>query len=98
MNPIAHDDHVPVWRSHINPSGLDALVVPAMRCRKIARAGENIRQDADAVAREVMDDQYGSGQIGRQPGGEPSHCLDSTSGEPKHYYIMTGHEALSPER
>ena len=42
MNAVLDNDHVPVWRSDVDPAGLNLLIVDGVRSRKRSGVAEYV--------------------------------------------------------
>jgi hypothetical protein len=77
---LVRDDQVPVWRGHHNDPARQRLAVGRVPGRQLARAGQDARQHAGALGRDVQDNQYRGRETGRQHGDERGQRLDAARG------------------
>jgi hypothetical protein len=91
VDPVLNHKHVSIRRSHVDPAGLDFLIMHGVLGRQWSCPIQDAGQCADAVGREVMDYEEGSGQVSGEARGEPSHGLDTAGGKSHYDYIMTRH-------
>jgi hypothetical protein len=71
----------------------DGLAVDRLRDGERGGPLEDIRKRADALGREVVDDEHSAGKVGGQGSHQPKQGLDAPSGKAHYYDVANWHAA-----